>query len=494
MKRIIALILTLALALPLAACGGAETTLVEEGETETLLQTQTTVETAEDAGVHEVTGFSAGFGRGDITPTTTVPLGGYGNSSYRMSQNILDPLYATCFALQDENGERMLIYQLDLGNPRTTFAEQIFKLLEKETGIPRDHVLLNATHTHSGTDINSGDGGIGLWKNLAYKAIVQAAKDALADLDTCTAIYAGTTMTDRLNFVRRYYKENGFVCDNADYGTGEITGHETPADEEMRIVRFDRKNQPDLILANWQCHNHRTGGSSKYDISSDFVGVFQKQTEKNLGVKMLYLQGGGGNINPSSKISGEARFGNYTEIGRALYEHLAEGLDKNMKEVEMGAIRTETGTLTGKFTHEKEDMIPQCQEISAIWATNDRPAARALCAQYGISSAFEANAIIARAKRGEGEDIHVICYAIGDLGIAAAPFEMFCQTYQDLRAKSPFAMTLTCGYSNDSQGYMPAAECYPNQGYEVVTCKYVQGTAEQIEAKQLEILNELKTK
>ena len=28
----------------------------------------------------------------------------------------------------------------------------------------------------------------------------------------------------------------------------------------------------------------------------------------------------------------------------------------------------------GAFTHEKEDMIPLCQEISAVWATNDRNA------------------------------------------------------------------------------------------------------------------------
>ena len=88
--------------------------------------------------------------------------------------------------------------------------------------------------------------------------------------------------------------------------------------QQMRIIRFRRKNQKDVVLANWQCHPHRTGGSKKYDISSDIIGVMREKTEKKLDVNFLYLQGGAGNINPVSRISGEARFSDYRDIGKEL--------------------------------------------------------------------------------------------------------------------------------------------------------------------------------
>ena len=494
MKRTLAVLLVVILLLPLVACGGGASSLVTEEETGTLIRTVTETVTGGVSGDHEAAGFSAGFGRRDVTPTEPVPLGGYGNSGFRIHTRVLDPLYVTCIALMDENGERMLIFQFDQLNIPGTFGEQIFKMVEKSTGIPRDHVLLNATHDHSGPDIGSEASGISTWKASTYKRSVEAAQDALADLDACTGVFAGTTETDRLNFVRRYYKENGFVCDNADYGTGEIIGRETPVDEEMRLVKFARKNQPDIVIANWQCHNQRTSGSTKTDLSSDFIGVFRRETEKELGVKMLFLQGGAGNIDPNSRIAGEARYSDYQDVGRALYEHLAEGLKNNMKEVAMGAIRAESATITGTCNHDREELVARCDEIYGVWVSNNVEKAKMLCKEYGISSPYEASAIISRSKRGKSEDFTVNCYAFGDVGIAAAPFEVFCQTYRDLRAVSPFAMTLTCGYSNDSQGYIPAAECWANQGYEVVTCKYVMGTAEEMSAKQLEMLAELKAK
>ena len=493
MKRILALVLAAALALPLVSCGGGTSLLTEE--TETLVRTveEKTVETEGVSGEHEVKGFCVGFGRADITPEDSVPLSGYGNVESRMSTNVLDPLYATCVALQDENGERMLIYQLDIINTGASLMDPARRVIETATGVPGDHVLLNATHTHSGPATGNDDAGIARWQTKALKAFAQAAKDAVADLDACTGVFVNTTETDRLNFVRRYYTEDGFYTDNVVYGNGAITAHETEIDQEMRLVKFTRKNQPDVILANWQAHNHRTGGSTKTDISSDFVGIFQKETEKALGAKMLYLQGGAGNINPTSRIKGEARYTDYKDIGKALTEHLKTGLE-DMKEVQPGAIRVASMSFDAVIDHTQDYRLEDALKVKALYDQNKRNEASALAKQLGFGGYFEATAIVGNAKKGASASVALNCYAFGDVGIAAAPFEMFCQTYRDLRAKSPFAMTLTCGYSNTSHGYMPAAECFANMGYEVAQCHYVEGTAEIIENYQLDMLNELKTK
>ena len=492
MKRILALVLAAALALPLVACGGGGSLVQDETETETLIRTTAPV-TAETAGVHDATGFCAGFGREDITPQDPVPLAGYGNTSHRISTNALDELYVTCFLLQDENGERLAILQYDMIAIWSGLQETMRKQVAKAAGVAEDHVLLNATHTHSGHDgNNTADEAINRWQTLLFKATADAARKAAADLDRCT-VFVGTTETDRLNFVRRYYLENGFVCDNAEYGDGAIVGHETEVDQEMRIVKFDRVNQPDLIIANWQCHPHRTGGSSKTDISSDIIGVMRRRTEENLDAKLLYLQGGGGNINPTSRISSEVRWGGYKEIGQALYEHLAEGLN-DLTETKTGSIRAQYGELEGVVNHEKDAIAGDCQTITQLVSSGKMSDAAALIAKHNLSSKFEASAIVSRSKLGETYTIPIYCYAFGDVGIAAAPFEMFCQTEKQLREDSPFSFTLTCGYSNGAQGYMPAAECFPNKGYEVDTCRYVQGTAERINEVQLGMLSELKAK
>jgi len=43
----------------------------------------------------------AGFAMADITPEDSVPLAGYGNSTSRMSQGSLDPIYTTAIAISD---------------------------------------------------------------------------------------------------------------------------------------------------------------------------------------------------------------------------------------------------------------------------------------------------------------------------------------------------------------------------------------------------------
>ena len=58
-----------------------------------------------------------GFGRVNITPSYSVPLYGYSNSSGRMSERVLDPLFATCLAFTDGDGETELIYTLDMCSP-----------------------------------------------------------------------------------------------------------------------------------------------------------------------------------------------------------------------------------------------------------------------------------------------------------------------------------------------------------------------------------------
>ena len=489
MKKLFAILLTSAFLL--TGCAAPRLVLTE---TETAEEVTTAAETNADGGAHNTTGFCAGFGRRDITPENSVPLAGYGNTEMRMSAHILDPLYCSCVALKDAEGAMLLLFNMDLINMKKDLADMLRRMAARSTGVPEEQMLFNCTHTHSGPDTYKSDtnADIGHWLPKLCTAVREAAEEAVKDLDA-SSILTGAIDTDRLNFVRRYYKENGFVCDNADYGTGEIIGHESEIDPEMRLIRLVRENQKDIVLANYQAHPTKTGGYAKTDISADVIGAWRRRAEKDLDVHFAFFQGGAGNVNFGSRINGEVRFTDYKDIGKALNETMKEGLARNMSETPAGRIRVASSVLTATYQKGDEDKLDACYQVNELWTAGKKDEAKTLAVSLGISSPYEASAIIARQDRPETGEIYLACYAFGDIAITAAPFEMFCQTEKAIREASPFAFTFSCGYSNDRLGYMPAAECWVNKGYEVVTCRFTAGTAEAINERQLELLNELKT-
>ena len=55
---------------------------------------------------------------------------------------------------------------------------------------------------------------------------------------------------------------------------------------------------------------------------------------------------------------------------------------------------------------------------------------------------------------------------IGDLAIAAIPFETFAEIGLSIKEKSPFKDTFTIELANDSRGYLPTPRQHKLGGYE----------------------------
>ena len=107
MKRILALVLVLCMALSLVACGsassegGAATTAPAAGGETTAAPARPAV-------------FMAGYAKKDITPKKSVPLDSYGDARDRMSTGLFSYLYAICVAVQDAEGQLMLFMTCDV--------------------------------------------------------------------------------------------------------------------------------------------------------------------------------------------------------------------------------------------------------------------------------------------------------------------------------------------------------------------------------------------
>ncbi|MEO8498253.1 MAG: hypothetical protein ABI614_24575, partial [Planctomycetota bacterium] len=83
---------------------------------------------------------------------------------------------------------------------------------------------------------------------------------------------------------------------------------------------------------------------------------------------------------------------------------------------------------------------------------------------------------------------------IGDLAIAAIPFEVFTEIGLEIKAKSPFKDTFTIELANDSHGYLPTPRQHELGGYEtwMGTNRVQLDASEQITKVILELLDELK--
>src|SRR5207249_673078 len=94
------------------------------------------------------TGWKAGVAQAVITPSESIWLAGYGDRT-RPSDGVLRDIYVKALALDAEAGKPVVIVTADLvGFPRE-ISDPVAARCEKEFGLPRDRLVLNASHTHS---------------------------------------------------------------------------------------------------------------------------------------------------------------------------------------------------------------------------------------------------------------------------------------------------------------------------------------------------------
>ncbi len=493
MKRFLAFFLSLWMVFSLVSCSASLTQEETKNASTTESSLSNTKEEAQTKetkyeGVFDPTGFSVGFARNIITPKSGTPMAGYGNTEYRLSSSVLDPLYATCVAVSD--GENTaLFYSLDLIYINAQLWRTLTRAVTNATGIPKEYMFFTCTHTHSGPEI-SGDSP---YSSILIKQVVAAAKEAIATRDRAE-MYIGETRTENLAYVRRYIRQDG----TAGGGSNNVLGtasplarHETDADNQMQIIRFDRANQKDIVLVNWTCHVTTVGSSTGTEVSADWVGVFRKQVEKETGMYFAYYQGAAGNVTPGTKLSWEKNNAkDYEKHGEDLAATMIPALS-TLRPAKTGKVQAllQEETVFCDLNIEGYDLA-QAQEISDLFS--QRKDTTALCRQYGYSSAYHANAVIARSKRTDTTiQINFGAIAIGDVAFAAAPYEMFDTNGMQVKKASSFPMTFLCAYTNGAFGYIPSIEAFPNRGYEVDTTRYVPGTGEQCVRVLTDLLDRL---
>lgn len=441
-------------------------------------------------------GFRVGFGRTEILPEDSVPLRGYGDTTSRMSEGYLDRTYVTCVAVTDKNNQSLLMLTIDLCTSDAGLTENLRNYAKKAYGIQPEYVHLTGTHTHSAADIRVASRAVSNYMVKLYTRCHEAIDIAMADRKTAE-IYVDETKTENLNFDRHYWREDGTACgDNYGYfSSAPLVSHIKEADASMRVIKFTRKKSTgekakDIVVVNWQAHDHLTGGSQYTDVSADWSGMFGKSLEEEKDCYFAYYNGCAGNINPSSSFKNENRTNNYREYGKLLSEYVVAIYDK-MEKYKAGEIKAETKEFTAKTNQDGTELRSAAAYLARLYEqVRSNDGIIEACRPYNIHGIFHVRAILNRSSAST-ITIPVSVFSIGDIGFTTAPVEMFDELGETIRKESPFKTTFTICYTDQHEGYMPSSRYYDYGAYEVYISPFAKGTGEECVSRLVDMLKEI---
>ncbi len=482
MKKTISILLLVAMILAITACGSANAPAAgQSGET-----------TAASSGEE----FLVGYGRVNITPEYSVPLRGYGDPEQRMSTGYTDYIYATCAAITGTNGETVIAYGIDLTNAFSNCFPDYREKVAKACGIPVENVHMSCSHMHSGCDMTlTSLSSVNTYIKDMEAWLIEAAQIAMEDRKPATIQYA-EAFTENLNFVRRYYRSDGTPAgDNyGNFSDAPITEHESEVDNQLQLIKFLRQDGKDIIMANFQMHPHRNGGSSNTNMTADIVGVFRTELENQLGVDVVYFTGSSGNVNPTSRISEENITKDYKEQGKALAKYAID-MEGKYTDIPVGPVYALTQEFTGPTDHSMDHKLNEAQYLQGILdAGGNFNDYKDFAQEHGFNSKFSPNCVIRKAKTAATRTTGVFAFSVSTLGFAVVPFEMFDTNGMFIKDNSPFTATFVLTCANQHNTYLPSALGFQNGGYEVDQSYFAPGTGEIIADLYVEMLTKLSNK
>jgi len=446
-----------------------------------------------------------------ITPPLNTPMAGYYGA--RGSKGVLDDLYAKAVVFDDGKTKAAMVVCDLIGLPRAPVLEAR-RIIAEKTGIPADHVMISATHSHTGPvvigDTTIDDlvtGGSQLSKDYVVqlpKWIAQAVEEAYASRTPARVFYASENEPN-LSFIRRFWMKDGTVGWNPGVLNPNIIRPIGNIDPQVNVVyaetigkkpagpaekmaadgsRHAEKSdrEPLLTYVNFAMHLDTTTGML---ISADFPATLAKRLADYKGPEMLTIFGNGccGNINhidvkwaaTQSSPAAAKRLG--TILAADALRAYAD-----LKKADDLTLRVRTETLQLPLAKHTDEELRHAREIAARRGTN-----------ASFLEQVKAYRILdVAAREGKPFDVDVQVVALGkEIAWVALPGEVFVELGFSVKAASPFAQTNVVELSNGRSQYIPNRSAFPEGQYEVVSTRYAEGAGETLVTTAILLLGEL---
>ncbi len=417
--------------------------------------------------------FRAGAATSNITPGLDVKLDGP-IMQIGPGKHVHDELHARCLVL-DDGATRIAFAVCDTTVLATAVVERAKELVQEATGLPPEHILISATHTHSSPrslDLGLGDANRRYLDFLARR-IADGIRRAITQLAPARIGWASGQKPEYV-FNRRWFVKSELEAANPFGGKADkvamspareaLVKPAGPVDPELFVLSVQHADgRPLAVMANYGLHY--VGGVPGGDISADYFGMFADRIQALLGADRqdpplvgIMANGTSGDVNSvdlSKPRRPVAPYGKMREV--------ADGVAQEALRVVRGITHHDWVPLSARCTA-LELNVRRPDEARLQWANE-------ITANVDPDKRLTRPAIYARealqlAKYPPTVSIPLQAFRVGELGIGAAPCEVFAETGLAIKAQSPFKATFTIELANGYGGYLPTPEQHGWGGYE----------------------------
>lgn len=435
-----------------------------------------------------------------INPPYNHPIIGYYNA--RFVKGIHDDLFVRAIAF-DDGVKKAVIIALDLCVlPQITY-DKIKEAVSKDTGVDKDAIFINLSHTHVGPligkDFATSTEGFPEYEEFMIASARDAAVYAFQDLKE-SSFSVAKTEAKGVSFVRRYRMKDGSVATNPGVKNPNIDHALATPDETVRVVKIERVGGEDIVMVNFGTHADSVGGEY---ISADYMGVVCKTLESALdNTKCVFLLGCQGdvnhvNVNPTPEESAISVI-DFDSVPRS-FAH-AEYMGRKIAGAVLSVI-----SVTRKVSSDGISYTAGKVDLPANKENDKLEEARYICKMYeegrcdelpykemALTTAVATAKRIVRLENGpESFPVYLSAIKIGDLVFAGIGGEPFTEIGTRICANSPFEETILCCLTNSAGHYVPTSKSYDEGGYEAGTTSIKRGSDDIMVNGVTEMLNKL---
>ena len=439
----------------------------------------------------------AGFARGEITPPLGVSVQGYFEP--RTAKGVLDPLLATAVAF-DDGEKRAVVRSIDVIGMNMEFMSLLRPAVAKAINAEVDGVFIACTHTHLGPGIASTEAKIGKFENPEYgewliTRLANIAALAVNDLAPVTKRLITRGEVKGVSFIRRYRMKDGTVRTNPGWQNPDVDHALGTPDEQSQLLIIKRGGKPEIGIVNFQVHPDVISGEL---LSADYPKFVRDTYELNVPDSLcMYINGAQGDSNHIDiSLDPEKECARGYDRARYMGKKIAMSVISNYelaKELDGEKISYAHKIITTKFNKGTPEEIPAALELAKRY--HELGSEGALPDVHGMlrtEMIAKATRIEKMQSKPDNKELIVCAVAIGDMVFASLPGEPFTEVGRQIKANSPFALTIPACCANGYEGYYPVASAFSEGGYEALTSRYVEGTAELLIAGSSEIIKSLK--
>ncbi len=396
--------------------------------------------------------WKAGTARINITPSQSLWLGGYASRDHP-SEGVRQDLWVKAIALEDAGGKQGVLVSMDLRRIPKKFSDRIRDRIEKKFYLGREQIILNASHTHTGPEVNPEEyvmdeaerEKLRRYSRDLEGKVVELVGKALSDLKPAR-LYSGNGLT-RFQVNRR----NNVEKELKSYM--ELKG---PNDYAVPVIKIlDEENRVKAILFGYACHPNVM---SDYLLSGDYPGYAQKTLERLYpGATALFFQGAGGDQNPLPRRE--------PQLAEQYGLELAAAVDRVLN-TEMKPLTADLSVSYSEVNIGMVDAPPKIEQLQLIVAEDSN--------SPGYLKQ-RTNVLLKEINKGHelpsGYPYPVQVWSIGEQPIFALGGELL--VGYSIELKRIFGDDIfVFGYCNDVMGYIPTVTVLREGGYEASQSPY----------------------